>query len=363
MMRVLLARLDNHGDVLLTGPAVRAVAASGSEVVYLCRPGSADAARLLPHVGRILTFEAAWIVDPPAPLRPESVAQLVEDVRRLAIDQAVIFTSFHQSPLPLALLLRLAGVGCIAAVSDDYPGTLLDVRHRIEDHCHEVERNLSLVATLGYHLPPGDDGRLSILAPGRGDPRRPVGDVGDVGDVDDWRPSYVVVHPGASVAARALPPMLAAEVVPALAAAGWRVVITGTAGDWPPAGAPPLKSTGPGKVLNLVGRTDVATLAQVVAGAGVLIAGNTGPVHLAAAVGTPVVSVFAPTVALESWRPWRVPSVILGDQAIACRHCRSRICPFPGQPCTSSVSTGEVVAAVEKLAPAHQPAQSAEAVA
>ncbi len=46
-----------------------------------------------------------------------------------------MFTSFHQSALPLALLLRLAGSAAITAISDDYPGSLLDVRHRVPAGC------------------------------------------------------------------------------------------------------------------------------------------------------------------------------------------------------------------------------------
>ena len=51
-------------------------------------------------------------------------------VRNSRITEAVILTSFHQSPLPLALLLRLAGVERITGASTDYAGSLLDVRLR-----------------------------------------------------------------------------------------------------------------------------------------------------------------------------------------------------------------------------------------
>ena len=56
-------------------------------------------------------------------------------------------------------------VTSLAATSVDYPGSLLDVRHLIDDDVHEVERSLSLVATLGHALPPGDDGRLRVRRP------------------------------------------------------------------------------------------------------------------------------------------------------------------------------------------------------
>src|SRR5204862_226139 len=85
------------------------------------------------------------------------------DAARLAglrADAAVVLTSFHQSPLPLALLLRMAGVRRIGAISADYPGSLLDVRHQVDDDRHEVERSLSLAAAMGFRLPPGDEGGL-----------------------------------------------------------------------------------------------------------------------------------------------------------------------------------------------------------
>jgi heptosyltransferase III len=80
-----------------------------------------------------------------------------------------------------------------------------------------------------------------------------------------------------------------------------------------------------------------------------VVVGNTGPAHLAAAVGTPVVSLFAPVVPLQRWRPWGVPSVVLGDQLAACALSRARSCPVPRHPCTD-VPAEAVVEAVRTLA-------------
>ena len=68
--------------------------------------------------------------------------------------------------------------------------------------------------------------------------------------------------------------------------------------------------------------------------------GNTGPAHLAAAVGTPVVSLFAPVVPAARWAPYGVPSVLLGDQDAPCRGTRATDCPVPGHPCLASVTAG-----------------------
>jgi ADP-heptose:LPS heptosyltransferase len=100
---------------------------------------------------------------------------------------------------------------------------------------------------------------------------------------------------------------------------------------------------------DLGGRTDVAGLAAVLAGADVVVVGNTGPAHLAAAVGTPVVSLFAPVVSADSWAPWGVPSVLLGDQQSPCAGTRARVCPVPGHPCLDGIPADEVVVAVRKL--------------
>jgi ADP-heptose:LPS heptosyltransferase len=335
---VLVARQDSVGDVLLAGPAARAVAAGAGRVTLLCGPRGRAAAELLPGVDEVMVAHAAWIDAEPQRVTRAGVDALVDRLTDLEVDQALVLTSFHQSPLPLALLLRMAGVATIAAVSVDYPGSLLDVRHRVDEDIHEVERGLSLAATLGYRLPEGDDGRLAV--------RRDR-----VADAPELEGPYVVVHPGASAPARAWAPERHAALVDALVERGRRVVVTG--GD----DERSLTSLVAGKrsgVVDLGGRVDLAGLAEVLAGAEVVVVGNTGPAHLAAAVGTPVVSLFSPVVPAARWRPWGVPLVLLGDQDAACAGSRARVCPVPGHPCLDGVAVAEVLAAVERLAPLPQ---------
>ncbi|HYX95027.1 MAG TPA: glycosyltransferase family 9 protein, partial [Geodermatophilus sp.] len=155
---VLVARLDSVGDVLVQGPLVRAVAAGADRVVFLAGPAGAEAARLLPGVDEVWTWACPWILGDPLPVDADDLAALTDRVRALAPDEAVVSTSFHQSPLPLALLLRAAGVPRISAISVDYPGSLLDVRHRVDDDLPEPERALSLARAAGFDLPAGDDG-------------------------------------------------------------------------------------------------------------------------------------------------------------------------------------------------------------
>jgi ADP-heptose:LPS heptosyltransferase len=328
MRTVLISRMDNDGDVLLAGPAVRAVAAT-DRVVLLVSPSGEQAAWLLPGVHDVFVWPCPWTGFEPPAVDPVSVGTLVDALRLARVHRALVLTSFHQSPLPMALLLRMAGLGWIGAASVDYPGSLLDLRHRPEPG-HEVERTLSLVRAAGYDLPAGDDGRLAVrdTLPPLLLPEAP----------------FVVVHPGASVPARAPSAAVARSMVEALVADGHRVVVTGSRSE-----RPLTAEVAAGGGIDLGGRTSYRELAALLKAASCVVVGNSGPAHLAAAVGTPVVSLFAPVVPADRWAPWRVPTVLLGDQQAACAATRSRVCPVPGHPCLDGIPADEVVVAVRKL--------------
>jgi ADP-heptose:LPS heptosyltransferase len=311
----LVVRLDSVGDVLLAGPAVRAAAEGSDRVTMLVGPLGEAAARLLPGVDEVLAWHCPWIAADPPQVRADDVARLVGSLASRGIDRALVLTSFHQSPLPTALALRLAGIPWIGAISDDYPGTLLDLRHRVDPMLPEAERALSLARAAGFDLAAGDCGRLGV--------RRPLPDVSAL--LATSRP--VVLHPAR------------------LVARGYDVVVTGSRAD-AVLTAEVCDGTG---AADLGGRTTLIELAAVLARAAAVVVANTGPAHLAAAVGTPVVSLFAPTVPARRWAPYGVPLRLLGDQQAACRDTRATTCPVPGHPCLASVTAEEVVSAVEEL--------------
>ncbi|WP_040157081.1 glycosyltransferase family 9 protein [Mobilicoccus massiliensis] len=339
MTRLLAVRLDAAGDMLLTGPAIRALRRGSSHVDVLASPAGEAAARLLPEVADVLVFDAPWSGYAPPAVDADATRALVADLDRRRYDGAVIFTSFHQSPLPMAMLARLAGIGFVAATSEDYPGSLLDVRHRRAappGGGHEVEAMLDLAEAAG--APPrrnAEDRRLAV--------RRPLPAL--PGSVDALPGPYVVVHPGASVPSRSLSGGHARAIVTALRVAGRRVVVTGAPTDR----ALCAEAAAVDGVVDLCGATDLAGLAAVLDAASCLVAGNTGPAHLAAAVGTPVVSLFSPVVPASRWAPYGVDVVLLGDQHAPCRDTRARECPVPGHPCLSGVDPRDVVAAVADL--------------
>ncbi|WP_214367324.1 glycosyltransferase family 9 protein [Pseudonocardia sp. H11422] len=340
--RALVVRLDGAGDVLLAGPAVRAVAATPDiDVTLLCGPAGEAVGRMLPGARDVMVWASPWVLGHPPPVDGADIDRIVHELSERDLDEAVVLTSFHQSPLPTALLLRMAGVARISGASVDYPGSLLDVRLRpgdgpddtLPDDLPEAQRGLAIAAAAGFRLPVGDHGGLAVSPPpdvshllaGSGAP-------------------YVVVHPGAAVGARRWPAGHHVRAAALLADAGVRVVVTGGPGERA------LTAVVAGRHgLDLGGRTTLAELAGVLAGAAAVVVGNTAAAHLAAAVRTPVVSLFAPVVPAVRWRPYRVPHVLLGNQSAACRDTRARDCPVPGHPCLSGVGPEEVVRAVDRV--------------
>ncbi|MEV7990886.1 glycosyltransferase family 9 protein [Streptomyces sp. NPDC086077] len=276
-MKALVVRLDGFGGVLLAGPAVRAVAARAGRVAVLCEPGGVPAARLLPHVDEVLEV-------PGAPLDDD--AALVRRLRDEAYDVALVLAPYGETPSSAVDLLSRAQVprtGADRTVPSRPPGR------------HDVEAALDAAAAMGFAPRAGDDGRLRVV---------PAPDtVGLTGNGP-----YVVVHPGAGS-----PPVGCAEVVTLLADAGHRVVVTGG-----PEETSVTRYVSGGTAVDLGGRTDARQLSGVLRAADVVVAGSSGAVHLAAANGTPVVSLVPPVPPPERRGPYGVPAVLAGgDDATA----------------------------------------------
>lgn len=322
---------DRAADVLLAGPAVRALAAGADELTLLCGPGGERAARMLPGVDRVRALAAPWS-DQGTPPTGEDVDRFVAAVRAIGPDQAVILTSVHRSPLPTALVLRMAGVHRIAGISRDQAASLLNVCHGVPDDMHEVERALSLAQAFGCPLPDGDSGRLAVLRPD--DTPMPFDE------------PYVVVHPGASATARVWPAEHHRELVRLLTARGMPVVVTGS-----PAERDLTRRVAGGPsdfVADLGGRTTLARLADVLAGAAAMVVADTAPAHLAAAVGTPVVSLFAPTVPPSRRRPYRVPHRLLMSE-VPCVGCRGGECLDSGHRGLADLTPAQALEALDGL--------------
>lgn len=351
--KVLLVRLDNLGDVLLTTPAFHAVKAClpHASLTLLASPVGAQVAALNPDIDDVIIYQAPWM-DPWHKLPLDSIREqeMIALLKARRFDGAIIFTSFRQSSLPAAYLCYLAEIPLRLAASIDGPGSLLTTRYKHPERIiHEVEHNLDLVRAIGMDTDERDlvlrvpDEALASIPTGRNS-SRPYRGIG----VSD-RP-LIVVHPGCSMPARTYPWELYAEVIDLLIEQlGAFVIVTGAEDERD-------------LVANVLARVQEQHRAATRALAGVLsfpelcaliktadltITNNTGPMHIAAAVKTPVIALFALTNPPEQWGPWRVPHRQMYHD-VPCRICYSRICPYQHE-CLRLVTPPMVATAAHAL--------------
>jgi ADP-heptose:LPS heptosyltransferase len=287
----------------MTTPALRALkqARDGRRLTLLTSGAGARVARLVPEIDEVIVYESPWM-KATAP-RPDSAPDraMAARLRRGRFDAAVVFTVYSQSALPAALLCFLADIPLRLAHARENPYQLLTEwvpdPEPARQLRHEVRRQLDLVATVGAATA---DERLSLRVPEPA--RRRVRDLLAAAGLAGRR--WVVVHPGASAPSRRYPAEAFAEAGRRLAGeADCRIVLTGDDSECQLA-ADIARAIG-APACSLAGRLDLAELAALLAEAPLLVSNNTGPVHMAAALGTPVVDLYALTNPQHT--PWAVP--------------------------------------------------------
>ncbi len=354
---VLAVRLDALGDVLMTTPALRAIRQSlpGATLTLLTSRAGAAVAPYVPEIDRTLVRAAPWMKAATTSTPADELAW-IDQLAAERFDAAVVFTVHSQSPLPAALELWLAGVPLRLAHCRENPyGLLSDWLPDPETDRpirHEVRRQLDLVAAVG--LTTEDEG-LSFRVP-PDDVRRVRGLLAQAGLLPGGR--WAVLHPGASAPARRYPPEAYVAAARRLADEdGFRFVLTG-APDEAELVASIAEPLGDAAV-RLDGQLSLGELAALLTVAPLLVSNNTGPVHLAAAIGTPVVVLYALTNLQHG--PWQVRSKVL-SHPVPCAGCRKSVCPLGHHLCLRGVPPEDVVAAVRNLAAIGAPSRRLEVV-
>jgi lipopolysaccharide heptosyltransferase II len=342
---VLCIRLDTIGDVLMTGPAMRALR-ERARVTLLTSSSGASVAELMADVDETIVYDAPWVKNSAGGRTSEAQGvldrQLIERLAERRFDAAVIFTVYSQSALPAALLCHLAGIPLRLAHCREKPYALLTdwVPEPEPERLlrHEVRRQLDLVATVGARTTAEE---LRICLPSRA--RARAADLLVQRNLERGR--WIAVHPGGTAPARRYPADLLAEVCATLANThGLTLAFTGDPDDRELVEQVRQRSKAPSA--SFAGRLDLAELAALLESAAVLLCGNTGPAHLAAALGTPVVDLYALTNPQHT--PWQVPTRVLFHD-VPCRWCYSSVCPEGHHRCLRGVAPEQVTRAVIDL--------------
>jgi lipopolysaccharide heptosyltransferase II len=342
---VLCVRLDTMGDVLMTTPALRAIkeAPGSPSVTLLTSAAGAAVAPNIPEIDEVIVYDAPWMKATAPRSEAARDRAMIEALRARRFDAAVVFTVFSQNPLPAALFCFLADIPLRLAHCRENPYHLLTtwVKEPEPDTGirHEVRRHLDLVGAVGFQ--PSHE-RLSLRV-GEAARQRVRSTLADAG-VTSSRP-LVVVHPGATAPSRRYTPAGFAAAARRLHQEdGAQIVVTGGADERDliddvrhQLGVPSV---------DLSGRLDLESLAALIEAASVLIVNNTGPAHMAAALGTPVVDLYALTNPQHT--PWQTPSRVLSHD-VPCKFCFKSVCPLGHNDCLRLIEPDQVVRAAREL--------------
>lgn len=344
--RLLVIRLDASGDLLMCTPALHALRDAGHQVCLLTSPAGALVGSRSAAVSQVMIFDSPWM-KASATVTHRATLDLAEALRHMSFDGAVIMHSYSQSPLPAAMLCHLAGIPRQLAYCRENPYQLItDWLPEPEPQAlcrHEVQRQLDLVSALCE--PPVDLSlRVTVTEDDHGAADAALAQLGLIktcGRAAD----FILVHPGASAESRRYPLALLQTVIQQLGdTTGLPVVLTGGIQDQSALSA--LHAAAGPSSAGIVRDLAFGGLAALIGKARLLIANNSAPAHLAAAMQTPVVALYALTNPQHT--PWQVPSKVMFNP-VPCAPCYRSVCPMAHHACLAGVPPSEVTAAVIRL--------------
>ena len=315
--RFLIVRLGSLGDVVHAIPAAAALRARypGARIDWIVDPRYADLVGMVEGIDRVIAFDPrqGW----------RALLKTARALRGEAYDAAIDLQGLIKS----AVLARAVGakrtIGFARAhLREPMASVLYSETQDPGDAAHVIHKGLALMRALGVSA-------TSVAFPLRLAATTPGG--------------YVLINPGAAWPNKRWPPERFGAVASAIRDRhGLPSMVLWGPGEESAASAIVAASRGAAQQAPATTITDIFGLAKR---ASLMISGDTGPLHIAGAVGTPIVALFGPTRA-ERNGPWSASDISISryDQCICHyeRRCRR------GQPCINDISVDDVIAAVDR---------------
>ncbi len=346
--KILCIRPDNMGDLLMTTPALRALKHTfDAHITVLTSSMAAGIAKYIPEIDDVIIFDVPWVKTSTAG-EEDAVFNLVPQLRLQQFDAAVIFTVYSQNPMPTIMLAYLAGIPLRLAYCRENPYQLLT--HWVPDKepytfiKHQVRRDLDLVAHLGA-VAHNEDLSLTASTGTWHTVQQKLQQQG----INFERP-WLIMHPGVSEPKRQYPSELWAETAhKVVQQMGYQVLFTGAPSEQLLAGT--IHAEAGLGTFNIAGLLSLEELILLLQQAGMLVSVNTGTIHIAAALKTPVVVLYALTNPQHT--PWKTECQILPFAVPAETQSRNEVIQYVNQyfsndevpmPCP-----GDIIKAIQTL--------------
>src|SRR3989454_5077387 len=309
MRNILIIKLRYIGDVLLATPVLRALRDRFPEarLTMVVNRGTEDIVKWNPDLNEVLVVDRG---------RPAEAVRFLRDIRRRRFECVIDLTDGDRS----AILARLSGALVRVGFNEEHRWrgllytSVVSTGQRV---VHRIERDLEALRPLGIEPKVGP----LVLRTSSQDDEEGVALLREIGpeesSTDGARP-LVMMHPGARYWFKAWPAERFAELADRLTnSCGCRVLVAGDANDKPVAEAIQARARSAPTVL--AGRTTLLQLAAVLKRCALFVGNDNGPMHMAAALGTPVVALFGPSEP-SVWGPRGGKAEVLYKE-LDCRRC------------------------------------------
>jgi ADP-heptose:LPS heptosyltransferase len=335
------------GDVLMTSPAIRALKECfESKITLLTSSMAGGIAKYIPGIDEVIVSDVPWVKSK-SNEGPPGFYALAETLRKKKFDAAVIFTVFSQNPMPAVMLAYLAGIPDRLAYCRENPYELLTVwvpdKEPYSFINHQVLRDIQLVAHVGATIT-NDDLTLNVPNSSYHAMQQKL-----LNENIPLTGKWIIVHPGASEVKREYPiPAFKNILEKIIRDLDVHVIFTGTASEKNL--IEKLRSGIEDHSVSAAGLLSIDEFTALIDIAPVVLSVNTGTVHIAAAVKTPVVVLYAMTNPQHT--PWKVRSHVfpypvdknLESKNEVLRYMKEHMTDEYNQP-----SPEEVVMAIRKL--------------
>lgn len=336
-MNIVVIQTGFIGDVILSTPVFTELKSyfPGSRLTLLTTPAAAPLMRDHPMLDDTLVFDKRG-----ADKGLSGTLRMARRLRALKFDSVF---SLHKS-FKTALLVARSGAKQRYGFEEAACSFVYSVRSSRKEYLHEVQRNLAILKPLGLR-PESSATRMTLdfSAEIAAEAERLVGDL---------RSDFVVLAPGSVWATKRWTAEGFASVADALQLQGYSVVLLGGPDDVPVGEAVSALMKRRDRVRNLTGVCTIAVSAQVLSRARLVVTNDSSPLHMASALGVPVVAVFCATLPELGFGPWQVPAEAVGVEGLECRPCGRHggtRCPTRTHACQLKLDASTVLSAAERL--------------
>lgn len=337
--KILLLRVDQIGDVMMTLPAV-SVLRENFPAARIDMLVSAEAQPLVAQSGlvdRALIFLHNWFHASSGPARMlREAGVLAKIIRANQYDLAIDFRGDVRN----ILLLKAAGVRHIVGYGITGGGFLLDYEGPYSFREHPVRQNIGLLRGVNISMPEEVSFKLPVSPVARREfwSRMTA--------VNEKTPALrVVIHPEAGYPSKQWPADYFKELIRGLRGRpGTEIVAIGVQTDFDFSDPP---GTGQGLV-DLRGKTSIADLPVLIESADLYIGNDSGPAHIAAACGVQVLVIFSGANDAALWHPW-TDRLHLETFRVPCSPCESRVCPLGHHDCLRKITPQRVLTEANRI--------------